>query len=191
MRQISAATVLLLLACSNPGKADARDPSLAVERPETKATTPLLITSPAFGPGGAIPPVHSAYGKGVSPPLSWSALPPGTRSLALMVEDPDAGSAKPFVHWLAWNIPPGGRGLTEGAVPAAAVQGKNGRGAGGWFGPHPSDGRPHHYHFQLFALDTALALPAGADREQLLAAMKGHVLAKGDLVGLFTKPKGR
>lgn len=179
----------LLAACS--GEAGARDPILAAERPETQASAPLLVTSPAFGPGGTIPLRFSAYDKGVSPALSWSALPPGTQSLALMVEDPDAASAKPFVHWLAWNIGPGGRGLAEGAVPPGTVQGKNGRGGAAWFGPHPPGAQPHHYHFQLFALDTALALPSGADRERLLAAMKGHVLAKGDLVGLFGRPKGR
>ncbi|HEY0412936.1 MAG TPA: YbhB/YbcL family Raf kinase inhibitor-like protein [Allosphingosinicella sp.] len=185
---LPAAALLLLLACSNAGEAGAANPALAADRPETKTSATLALSSPAFGSGGPIPLAFSAYGQGSSPALSWSALPPGTRSLALMVEDPDAVSARPFVHWLAWNIAAGSRGLAQGSVPAGVVQGRNGRGGAGWFGPHPPAGAAHHYHFQLFALDTALALPAGADREQLLAAMKGHVLAKGDLVGLFKKP---
>jgi Raf kinase inhibitor-like YbhB/YbcL family protein len=189
MRKPLLLAALLLAACS--GTAGARDSALAIERPETQASAPILVTSPAFGPGGPIALKYSAYDKSVSPPLSWSALPPGTESLALIVEDPDAAPARPFLHWLAWNIGPGGRGAPEGRLPSGAVQGRNGRGAAGWFGPHPSDGKPHHYHFQLFALDRILDLPAGADREQLLAAMKGHVLAKGELVGVFIKPKGR
>jgi Raf kinase inhibitor-like YbhB/YbcL family protein len=182
----------LLLACflaaACSGEAGA-NPALAVDRPETQAAAHLAVSSPDFGAGGPIPVAVSAYGQGVSPALSWSALPAGTESLALIVEDPDAASARPFVHWLAWNIGAASRGLPQGSVPAGAVQGRNGRGTVAWFGPHPSDGKPHHYHFQLFALDSALTLPAGADREQLLAAMKGHVLAKGDLVGVFRKPK--
>jgi Raf kinase inhibitor-like YbhB/YbcL family protein len=187
--------IRLLLACclaaACSGQAAARDPALAVDRAETQASAHLAVSSPAIGAGGPIPRPFSAYGEGVSPPLSWSALPAGTESLALIVEDPDAASARPFVHWLAWNIGAGSRGLPRGGLPAGIVQGTNGRGATAWFGPHPSDGKPHHYHFQLFALDRMLDLPAGADRERLLAAMKGHVLAKGDLVGIFTKPKGR
>jgi Raf kinase inhibitor-like YbhB/YbcL family protein len=182
----------LLLACflaaACSGQAAATNPALAVDRPETQASAHIAISSPGFGAGGPIPLAFSAYGKGVSPPLNWSALPAGTESLALMVEDPDAASAKPFVHWLAWNIGAASRGLPQGSVSVGTVQGKNGRGTATWFGPHPSDGKLHHYHFQLFALDTALTLPAGADREALLAAMKGHVLAKGDLMGLFRKP---
>jgi Raf kinase inhibitor-like YbhB/YbcL family protein len=177
---------LLAAACSGQAAAN---PALAVDRPETQADAHLALSSPGFGASGQIPLAFSAYGQGVSPPLSWSALPAGTESLALIVEDPDAASARPFVHWLAWNIGAASRGLPQGSVPAGVVQGKNGRGTAGWFGPHPSDGKPHHYHFELFALDSELNLAAGADREQLLAAMKGHVLAKGDLVGVFRKPK--
>ena len=119
------------------------------------------------------------------------SAPAGTRSLALMMEDPDASSARPYVHWLAWNIDPVEGSLPEGVAPDAPglVQGRNNRRSNGYFGPRPPGSRPHHYHFQLFALDDALTLPAGADREALLAAMNGHVLAKGDLVGLFGKPQ--
>jgi Raf kinase inhibitor-like YbhB/YbcL family protein len=183
---------LLTLSCSQEGSAGpGRDSSLAIMQSETRSAGTLAVTSPAFAAGAAIPLRHSAYGDGIAPALSWSALPPGTKSLALAMEDPDAMSARPFVHWLAWNIAPGSGGLAEGRLPAGAAEGRNSRGSTGYFGPRPHGSSPHHYHFQLFALDSRLTLPAGASRPQLLAAMKGHVLAKGDLVGLFAEPKGR
>jgi len=121
--------------------------------------------------------------------------PTGARSLALMMEDPDATSARPFVHWLAWNVDPAAGDLPEGIQPAGGAvaglrQGRTSRDSVGYFGPRPHGSSPHHYHFQLFALDASLDLADGADREALLAAMAGHVLAKGDLVGLFAQPRG-
>ena len=186
---------LLALACSGGGgAADAGQDrhALAVDRAETRAAPATIrVSSSAFAAGAAIPLRHSAYGEGVSPPLAWSGLPDGTASLALMMEDPDASSARPFVHWLAWNIDPAAGALPEGVAADAAglAQGRNNRGRNGYFGPRPPGSRAHHYHFQLFALDNRLNLPAGADREQLLAAMNGHVLAKGDLVGLFGRAR--
>jgi Raf kinase inhibitor-like YbhB/YbcL family protein len=180
----------LAIASSASAGAGSGGPVLAVDRPETRSSAGLDVASPAFTPGGTIPLRYSAYGENRSPPLVWSSLPKATRSLALMMEDPDA-AAKPFVHWLAWNIDPAVHGLPDAAVPANVRQGRNGRGSAAYFGPHPPGSAPHHYHFQLFALDSTLALPAGADREHLLAAMKGHVIAKGDLVGLFAQPQGR
>ncbi|TFI57838.1 YbhB/YbcL family Raf kinase inhibitor-like protein [Sphingomonas parva] len=152
----------------------------------------MQVSSPAFSAGALIPLRYSAYGDGISPPLAWSAPPEGTRSLVLIMEDPDAVSARPFIHWLAWGIAPTLRQLPEGvadAAPTGLREGRNTRGRAGYFGPRPHGARPHHYHFQLFALDTAPALAAGSNREALLAAMKGHVLAKGDLVGLFAQPR--
>jgi Raf kinase inhibitor-like YbhB/YbcL family protein len=180
---------LLTLSCADAGSGAAGSGhGLAKDRPETQAAATLALSSPAFADGGAIPLRHSAYGEGVSPPLNWSGLPGGTKSLALMLEDPDASSHRPFVHWLIWNIDPAAGGIAEGALPAGAVQGRNHRGRAAYFGPRPP-GAKHHYHFQLFALDRPLPLSGGADREQLLAAMKGHVLAKGDLAGLFARPR--
>jgi Raf kinase inhibitor-like YbhB/YbcL family protein len=176
----------LAAACS-PGAATA-NPALAMDRAETATQGRLAVSSTSFPANGPIPLRYSSYGDNVSPALAWRGAPAGTKSVALMAEDPDATSQKPFVHWLAWNLPPGG-GLGENAVPAGAVQGRNGRGKTGWFGPHPPGATPHHYHFQLFALDAPLTPAAGADREALLAAMKGHVLAKGEVVGLFGKPR--
>jgi Raf kinase inhibitor-like YbhB/YbcL family protein len=196
MKTAPLALCLLALACSNEGAAGAPQDrhGLASARAETQAAASFAVTSPAFAEGGAIPLRHSAYGDGVSPALSWSGVPPATQSLALMMEDPDAQSARPFVHWLAWNIDPAAAGLPEGVgpedqAPVGLRQGRNSRGRPGYFGPRPHGSRPHHYHFQLFALDAPLDLPAGADREALLAAMRGHVIARGQLVGLFTEPR--
>ena len=184
---------LLALACSDDGVAgDSRDRHvLASVRAETEAPRTLAVSSPAFAAGAIIPLRHSAYGDGLSPMLRWSGVPAGARSLVLMMEDPDATSARPFVHWLAWNIDPAGDGLPEGVAANAPglVQGRNNRGRNGYFGPRPHGSRPHHYHFQLFALDRMLDLPGGADREALLAAMNGHVIAQGELVGLFAEPR--
>jgi len=182
------ALALLASACSAGGADAAASHALAIDRAETAARGRLEVASSSFPAGGEIPLRYSAYGDNVSSALAWRGVPAEAKSLVLMVEDPDAMSQKPFVHWLAWNLPPGGS-LGEGAVPAGTVEGRNGRGKTGWFGPHPPGGKPHHYHFELFALDAPLALSAGAEREALLAAMKGHVLAKGETMGLFSKPE--
>jgi Raf kinase inhibitor-like YbhB/YbcL family protein len=180
---------LLAAACSGASSGADGSHKLAIDRPETEASARLAISSPDFPAGGAIPLRFSAYGAGTSPALSWSGLPAGTKSLALMVEDPDASSVRPFVHWLAWNIDPAAGTLPQANVPAGVSQGRNSRGTIGWFGPRPPGTKPHHYHFQLFALDAPVPLGPSADREQLLAAMKGHVLAKGEVVTLFGKPR--
>ncbi|MDB5691383.1 MAG: YbhB/YbcL family Raf kinase inhibitor-like protein [Alphaproteobacteria bacterium] len=177
---------LVAVACSSQAPAAG---SLAIDRPETKTDQLLIVSSPAFAHGGPIPARYSAYGANEMPPLAWSALPSGTRSLALLVEDPDAQAPQPFVHWVVWNLVPAAGGLPQAF--AAVAQGKNGAGRAGWSGPHPPDTRPHHYHFELFALDTRLDLPADTDRDRLAAAMSGHVVGKGQLVGVFVKPKAR
>ncbi|HMJ92699.1 MAG TPA: YbhB/YbcL family Raf kinase inhibitor-like protein [Allosphingosinicella sp.] len=186
MRRAPLLFCLLALACSDSAGAGSGKHALAVDRPETRAAATLQVSSPSFARNGAIPAAYSAYGAGRAPALAWSAPPAGTKSLAIMVEDPDAMSAKPFVHWMAWNVDPKLTGLAEAVVPAGVRQGRNNRGRASYFGPRPPGSSPHHYHFQVFALDAPLPLPDGAAREQLLAAMDGHVLAKGDLVGLFS-----
>jgi Raf kinase inhibitor-like YbhB/YbcL family protein len=180
---------LLAVACSQEGNAGSGKPVvIAVDRPETQAAASFTLASRDFKAGEAIPTRFSAYGDGLSPHLSWSHLPDGTKSLAVMMEDPDAASAKPFVHWLAWNIDPAAGALQQGSVTPGARLGRNSRGNPAYFGPRPPGKSPHHYHFQVFALDTELALKPGSSRDQLLAAMNGHVLAKADLIGLFGRP---
>jgi len=171
---------------------------LAKDREETRTAGALTVSSATVTQQAAMPAKHSEYAEGVSPQLSWTAVA-GAASYAVVMEDPDAKPVTPFVHWLAWNIPAGVTQLSEGlqeqlrlTQPEGVLQGTNTRGSPGYYGPRPPVmDPPHRYHFQVFALDTLLQVPPGADRDQLLAAMRGHVLAKGDLVGTFqqqTKP---
>jgi Raf kinase inhibitor-like YbhB/YbcL family protein len=153
------------------------------------------VRSDAFDNMSAMPKKYSADGEAISPPLSWSTIPERTMSLALVVEDPDAPTANPFVHWLLYNIPPDVRGLPEdvrheevAAAARRAMQGKNSTLKIGWTGMAPPKGdTPHHYHFQLFALDRVLELGPGAGRTALLEAMPGHIIGRGDLVGTFQR----
>ena len=154
----------------------------------------LTVSSAAFEDGQPIPDAHAAEQQNISPPLGWDEGPEGTQSFVLMVEDPDAPKP-PFVHWLAYDIPADVTKLREGMpqapqlpLPEGTRQGANDHGSTGWFGMKPPEGAPaHHYHFQLFALDTKLDLPHGADRAQLLEAMRGHVLAAGEIVGTYAR----
>jgi Raf kinase inhibitor-like YbhB/YbcL family protein len=143
----------------------------------------LELTSTAFDDGGGIPEKYSCDGESVSPPLAWSTPPEGTRSLALIVHDPDAPSGD-FTHWLAWNIDPQPGGLDEGA--AAPAEGANGRGQSGYMGPCPPPGHGiHRYFHELYALDSDLDLEPGASREQLEDELEGHVLAEARLMGTY------
>jgi Raf kinase inhibitor-like YbhB/YbcL family protein len=171
--------------------------TLAIERPELDASSPITVTSAAFAADSSIPVEYSEYEQGVSFPLSWSAGPDGTESYVLIMEDPDAAMPKPFVHWVAWNIPGSETSLREGlpeqdllTEPEGLRQGVNSRGTVGYLGPRPPAGDPPHvYHVQVFALDRVLDMPlSGADRGQVLAAAKGHVLAAGELTASFARP---
>lgn len=188
---------------SGPMQEQARrgaDVPLAMARPETalKGAAPALtVSSDAFADGQPIPLKHSAYDQGASFPVRWSAGPEGTRSYVVIMEDPDVGTPpKPVIHWIAWNIPADVLTLREGLQaqdrltdPKALRQGPNTPGRIGYYGPKPPAGDPpHRYHTQVFALDRELELIAGSDREALLAAMRGHVLAKGELIGTFQRP---
>lgn len=145
----------------------------------------FALTSDAFADGERIPRRHSCEGEDVSPALSWSGAPAETRSLALVVDDPDAPVGT-FTHWLAWAIPPDADGLGEGEP--APGEGRNGFGAPGWRGPCPPPGHgPHRYFFRLHALDAEPALAAGADRRQFERALEGHVLATAELMGLYER----
>ncbi|MBW7902811.1 MAG: YbhB/YbcL family Raf kinase inhibitor-like protein [Rhodocyclaceae bacterium] len=151
----------------------------------------LQLTSTAFADHGPIPARHTCEGANVSPPLAWTGVPPGTQSLVLIVDDPDAPDpAAPkmtWVHWLLFNLPPDADGLAEAvaALPAGTGEGVNDWGRTGYGGPCPPIGR-HRYFHKLYALDAALALQR-PDKAALEAAMRGHVLAEAQLVGTYRK----
>lgn len=145
----------------------------------------LQLKSNAFQLNRAIPSKHTCDGENISPQLSWDGLPEGTKSLALIVDDPDAPS-KTWTHWIVFNISPTAKGSEEGKVPQGGVQGVNDFGDQAYGGPCPPRGT-HRYFFKLYALDQPLKLSAGASKEQVEQAMKVHVLAEGDLVGTYSR----
>ncbi len=148
----------------------------------------MKLVSSAFSEGGMIPSQYTCDGKDISPPLSWSEVPEGTKSFALICDDPDAPMGT-WVHWVIYNIPDTTRQLPE-AVPTTerlqdgSFQGKNDFKRFGYGGPCPPGGT-HRYFFKLYALDTMLDLKPGATKAQLLEAMKGHILAEAQLMGKY------
>ncbi|PYI98446.1 MAG: YbhB/YbcL family Raf kinase inhibitor-like protein [Verrucomicrobia bacterium] len=146
----------------------------------------MKITSSAFQQGGNIPSKFSCDGANTSPPLQISDVPPETKSVVLIVDDPDAPSGL-FTHWAVWNISPQTSTIAEGNAPKE-VHGTNDFGKSGYGGPCPPSGT-HRYYFRIFALDRELDLPSGAKRSQLDAAMKGHVIAQGELMGRYARKK--
>jgi Raf kinase inhibitor-like YbhB/YbcL family protein len=147
----------------------------------------IQVSSQAFEPGGAIPKKYTGEGQDVSPPLAWSGLPEGTRELALVCDDPDAPTAKPFVHWVLYKIPADRSGLPEGDA-RGALEGENDFGGTGYGGPMPPRGHgTHRYRFKVYALDAELEVVAGLTKDELLRAIEGHVLAEGELVGTYER----
>jgi Raf kinase inhibitor-like YbhB/YbcL family protein len=149
----------------------------------------LELTSPAFSEAADIPKPFTGDGGDKSPRLQWGEPPAGTKSFAVICDDPDAPRGT-WVHWVLFNLPADVRELGEG-VPTTDVlingakQGKNDFGKTGYGGPAPPAGKPHRYFFKLYALDITLDLPAGATKEKLVAAMNGHILAEGQLMGKY------
>jgi Raf kinase inhibitor-like YbhB/YbcL family protein len=146
----------------------------------------MKITSSAFQEGGNIPPKFTCDGGDSSPPLRIAEIPSGAKTLALVVDDPDAPSGL-FTHWIVWNISPRTNAIAERSAPQG-VQGTNDFGRSGYGGPCPPSGT-HRYYFKIFALDRELSLASGTKRNQLDAAMKGHVVAQGQLMGRYAKQK--
>jgi len=156
----------------------------------------ITVSSTAFANHDMVPLTNSAYGDNVSPQLSWSDLPEGTVQLALVMDDPVVPMPQPFVHWVAYNIPadageiPGSL-IKEPVVTGVAglegmINGLNGIRQAGYFGPRPPvDGKLHAYHFRLYALDAALNLPEGLNKETLLEAIDGHIIGTGMLMGHY------
>ena len=145
----------------------------------------FLLQSSAFENGEPIPRRHSCEGEDLSPPLAWSGAPEGTRSLALVVDDPDAPVGT-FTHWLGWGLEPGTERLGEGE--AAPVEGRNDFGTSGYRGPCPPPGHGRHrYSFRLYALDSDPDLRPGASKRELERALEGHTLAVVELVGTYER----
>jgi len=148
----------------------------------------LSLTSTAFQQGETIPTEYTADGRDVSPPLKWSDPPGGTKSFALVCDDPDA-PRETFTHWVVGNLPAEVRELSEGAtqtaLPRGAMQGVNSFKRTGYGGPSPPPGKSHRYRFHLYALDAALPLTEGVSAADLKSAMQGHVLAETELMGLY------
>jgi Raf kinase inhibitor-like YbhB/YbcL family protein len=150
----------------------------------------MELKSPAFTAGGTIPKKYTCDGPDVSPPLSWSDVPAGAKSLTLIADDPDAPMGT-WVHWVAWNIPPNARGLEEGmpkkdSLPNGMKQGTTDFRSIGYGGPCPPSGT-HRYFFKLYALDTTLNLPPSTTKKDLEKAMQGHLLQQGELMGKYAR----
>jgi Raf kinase inhibitor-like YbhB/YbcL family protein len=169
---------------------------LTIVQPEVAVTASFIdLSSPAFANDARMPERFTADGAGVSPPLVWGDVPPGTVSLALLVEDADAPAPNPLVHALVWNIPPGEHRLAEGAIIADGQGSADGRDVGrnsffaeGWLPPDPPAGHgDHDYVFQLFALSETPEIGANPGRGEFVRAISGRVLAAGMLIGTYSR----
>jgi len=166
------------------------------------AQTPqkITVTSPALKEGETIPKQYTPDGRNDSPPLAWTGVPASAKELAVVCEDPDAGNPPPFVHWVMYKIPASAKGLPE-ALPvdpttkmpadlAGAVGGTNGFRRTIYRGPAPPPGKPHHYHFVVYALDAPIGAKSGQpplSRGELLDAIKGHVVGQGELIAVYER----
>jgi Raf kinase inhibitor-like YbhB/YbcL family protein len=179
---VSSSLLLLLAGCSNH-----------IQQPEPvdtpKSATTMSVSSAAFADGQSIPDKYTCHGQDISPPLQWSGTPSQAKSIALTCEDPDAPSGT-FTHWVIFDVPATATGLPENVsksatLPDGSEQGKNSFGNTGYNGPCPPGGKLHHYIFKVYALDTSVKLDSGAEREDLLKAIDGHVLSQGQLTGTY------
>ena len=152
---------------------------------EGKKMTELKITSPVFAANGYIPAHYTCDGRDINPPLEIADVPAGAKTLALIVDDPDAPVGM-WVHWVVWNISPTTHEIGEDSVPAGASQGKNDWNRNSYGGPCPPSG-VHRYFFKLYALDTRLSLGTGTTKADLEKAMAGHVLASAEIIGLYKR----
>lgn len=149
----------------------------------------LRISSPAFNSGENIPVRYTCSGEDISPRLIWNGAPAGTRSYALLVDDPDAPGGT-FTHWIMFNIPPDTTELPEnvprkGTLEGGMLQGKNSGGKLGYMGPCPPRGSTHRYIFHLYALDMDLDMKSGITRNDLMRAVQGHILDEAQIMGLY------
>jgi Raf kinase inhibitor-like YbhB/YbcL family protein len=159
------------------------------DSPKPAPAAKLTLSSSAFASGERIPPKFTCSGADISPPLLWDAPPAGTRSFALIADDPDT-PAGTWVHWVLFDLPGDARELAAGVekqpeLESGARQGRNDFGKIGYGGPCPPPGKPHRYFFKLYALDAKLALKSGSTKAAVEKTMQGHILAQGELLGRF------
>ena len=164
-------------------------PSEGIFAQEKGGPMSLQISSTAFSAGETIPKKFTCDGPDVSPQLKWNEPPANTQSIALIMDDPDA-PAGTWVHWVLYDLPANTRELSEGVakqeqLPSGGRQGRNDFGRIGYGGPCPPPGKPHRYFFKLYALDAKLNLKAGATKADVERAMKGHILAQGEVIGRY------
>jgi Raf kinase inhibitor-like YbhB/YbcL family protein len=180
---------LLLAACSGSGGGSTGSgPAASSAGPATPTAAPsgaaaITVRSPAFAAGAMIPVRFSCRGSNTPIPLTWTGVPAGAASVALIMDDPDAPSGT-FTHWVVFNLPATTRGIMHGRLPAGAAQAQNGRGQAAYTGPCPPSGT-HHYRFTVYAEPRRLPLRAGASLAEALAAIRSDPLASGRLTGLF------
>jgi Raf kinase inhibitor-like YbhB/YbcL family protein len=159
---------------------------------ESASKGSISLTSPVFVEGAAIPQQYTCKGKDISPPLKWSGVPTETKSLALVMDDPDAPTGT-WVHWVLYDLAPSMTELPEGLsakehiAPGSGKEGVNDFKRLGYGGPCPPAGKPHRYFFKLYALDTALDLKPGAKKKDLEHAMEKHILAQGQLMAIYKR----
>jgi Raf kinase inhibitor-like YbhB/YbcL family protein len=180
---VLALLLVLVSACGG-----AKEPAA---EPQEEAAMTLKVTSAVFEEGSSIPTEHTCDGSDVSPPLSWSGPPAGTKSLALICDDPDAPVGT-WVHWVLYDLPPDVAALaaslpSDEQLANGGKQGKNDFSKIGYGGPCPPKGSAHRYFFKLYALDAELNLSPGATKKALLEAMEGHILAQGQLMGRYQR----
>ncbi len=177
------AVVLFLSACTSGQNATTTAPATGGQQ-----VAAITITATAFAANANIPQEYTCQGSDISPELEWRGVPQGTKSLALIVDDPDAPGGV-WTHWVVYNISPDTKRLVEDAtkkgLPQGAIQGVTSFKKNSYGGPCPPSGT-HHYHFKIYALDTAITTP-NLDSAGLVKAMDGHVLAQGEMVGLYAK----
>lgn len=189
LRTLTFLVIFILSACMI-GCAQSR-PAEELAPSETEQDS-LALTSTAFADWGSIPVKYTCHGQNISPALDWSGSPTDTASFALIMDDPDAA----YTHWVVYNLPGDLNGLPE-AVPKdeelanGGLQGKIGSGGigypTGYFGPCPPQDSLHHYRFTLYALDASLDLAAGASKDEVMQVMPGHILAQGQLIGVYQR----
>jgi Raf kinase inhibitor-like YbhB/YbcL family protein len=182
------ASALVIAACAEEAVAPTEMPAVVESPTQEEGVMAFSIRSDAFDQDQPIPSRFTCDGEDVSPALSWSDVPDGTQSFALIVDDPDA--PRVFTHWVLYNLPASAQGLPEGVAKtdrpeSGGFQGRTDFGNTGYGGPCPPPGRPHRYRFRLYALDGLIDLGPGATKQQVLDAIEGHILGQTQLVGTY------